>query len=111
MPRLNKKQMRKVCPRGHKLGRKNLTPAGDCRECRRLYADYIGGVANQLKTHCPAGHAYEGDNLQVFKRGKYKIRSCRECRRLWGKEYYRTVLKPKLHPGKVGRPRNAPPTP
>jgi len=105
MARLTLKQRRKVCPRGHKLGRANLTPSGDCKECRRLLKGYKGGVTNGLKTHCPAGHAFEGDNLYVYQRGKYKIRTCRECRRLRTSEYYYRVLKQKLHPGKRGRPR------
>lgn len=33
---------------------------------------------NTLKTHCPRGHAYEGDNVYVNPRGE---RHCRTCRR------------------------------
>lgn len=92
MAQLTEKQRRKVCPRGHKLGRANLTPDGHCKACRRLHykRGWKGGVANDLKTHCPAGHPYQGDNLNVYQRGKYKIRSCRECKRIKARWYYRS---------------------
>lgn len=35
--------------------------------------------ANAAKTHCPQGHAYEGDNLLISSQGG---RGCRECHRL-----------------------------
>jgi hypothetical protein len=34
--------------------------------------------AGRAKTHCPKGHAYDGDNLIVWTDGK---RRCRECER------------------------------
>lgn len=34
---------------------------------------------NQLKTHCPRGHAYAGDNLLTQKSGKYRVRRCKVC--------------------------------
>lgn len=34
-----------------------------------------------LKTHCPHGHPYEGDNLYIGRRG-HKDRRCRECARI-----------------------------
>lgn len=37
-----------------------------------------GDRHNAKKTHCPAGHPYEGDNLYVTKQG---YRGCRECKR------------------------------
>jgi hypothetical protein len=30
------------------------------------------------KTHCPSGHSYSGDNLYVYKNGRW--RGCRACR-------------------------------
>ena len=40
-------------------------------------------AANARKTHCPAGHPYEGENLFVIaKRG---IRKCRACHRVTAK--------------------------
>lgn len=36
------------------------------------------GARNAVKTHCPAGHPYVGDNLYVMPSGK---RVCRQCRR------------------------------
>ena len=35
--------------------------------------------SRQHKTHCPAGHPYEGDNLRYTKTGK---RTCRTCQRI-----------------------------
>lgn len=41
-------------------------------------------VAYAKRTHCPNGHAYEGENLMIetIKRGdrQYEARRCRECR-------------------------------
>jgi hypothetical protein len=34
--------------------------------------------ANKMKTHCPQGHPYSGDNLIVKKTGS---RGCRQCRK------------------------------
>lgn len=39
------------------------------------------GAANAVKTHCPEGHPYEGDNLYV--NPKTKRRTCRACQRLY----------------------------
>lgn len=36
------------------------------------------GAYNKIKTHCPRGHEYAGDNLRIDTRGK---RSCRTCNR------------------------------
>jgi hypothetical protein len=41
---------------------------------------------NARKTHCPAGHAFEGDNLYTEPAGK---RRCRRCRRLAARERMR----------------------
>lgn len=38
-----------------------------------------------LRTHCPEGHAYEGDNIYLSPKG---VRHCRECRRRWSVEQY-----------------------
>lgn len=40
----------------------------------------MGGRRNAAKTHCPAGHPYEGNNLRVSAGG---ARSCRACAREW----------------------------
>ena len=42
--------------------------------------------ANKKKTHCIRGHEYAGDNLIVDKKGH---RSCRECRKIFGKRQAR----------------------
>jgi hypothetical protein len=38
-----------------------------------------GADYNRTKTHCPKGHPYSGDNLILYKYGKYTFRRCREC--------------------------------
>jgi hypothetical protein len=36
-----------------------------------------GGNAESLKTHCPQGHPYAGDNLSVWKNGRQRV--CKTC--------------------------------
>ena len=38
------------------------------------------GAINLAKTHCPAGHAYSGDNLYVNPKGRRECRICRKAR-------------------------------
>jgi hypothetical protein len=38
------------------------------------------------KTHCPKGHAYEGENLILRIRGRFTSRECRECKRAFSRE-------------------------
>lgn len=45
---------------------------------RRGGAGASGAAIQTAKTHCPKGHAYEGDNLYICPEGK---RHCVECRR------------------------------
>lgn len=81
------------CAAGHLLAGENLgwTSAGKryCRPChirrttennrKRREAerpeDWAKVEWNSLKTHCPQGHPYEGDNLKITKNG----RACRQC--------------------------------
>lgn len=54
-----------------------------CRECGRLRKrEKYGheGIAARLRTHCPKGHRYAGDNL-IISRGRRYCRSCRNARR------------------------------
>lgn len=44
----------------------------------KKFAPYKSG--NCLKTHCPKGHPYSGDNLYIHP--KSKRRDCRKCRKL-----------------------------
>lgn len=39
------------------------------------------------RTHCPQGHAYEGDNIAWVNQGGRKTRACRECRRVQSLAY------------------------
>ena len=41
-------------------------------------------AAHAAKTHCPAGHAYAGDNLYLYSDGR---RKCRECDRQRNRAY------------------------
>lgn len=68
------------CPRGHEYAGNNLriNPAGkrQCRQCDSFYNRRAREVAaakqgktlqlySALKTHCPQGHPYAGDNLVI----------------------------------------------
>jgi HNH endonuclease len=35
-------------------------------------------IHNGARTHCPQGHPYSGDNLRIYRGGRY----CRECNRI-----------------------------
>jgi hypothetical protein len=62
-----------------------------CAECDRIdhsersreQAASSGRVAQQARTHCPAGHPYSGDNLIVvtYPDGRFRQRVCRACKR------------------------------
>jgi hypothetical protein len=41
---------------------------------------------NSLKTHCPRGHEYAGDNLGVYRQGS---RYCRACKRVKDRDWHR----------------------
>lgn len=58
-----------------------------CRECRNEWArGRTPGVAPALRTHCPQGHPYSGDNLYVTPTGE---RGCRTCHRERQRARYR----------------------
>jgi hypothetical protein len=105
MPQLKKSLTRLVCPAGHGLTGPNRRPNGECVACLRKARKWKGNPVNRDKTHCPAGHPYEGYNLGKYKRGKNTIRYCRACRAKRAREYYWAVVKPLKHPGLPGRPR------
>jgi len=45
---------------------------------------------NEMKTHCPSGHPYIGDNVRMFKNKKGNdCRKCRECEKLRAREIRR----------------------
>ena len=51
-----------------------------------------GRQVNQVKTHCPKGHPYSGDNLHIKPNGKRHCRAChreRELKRLRNDPEYR----------------------
>jgi HNH endonuclease len=35
------------------------------------------------RTHCAKGHEYTTDNTYLAQRGKYTVRVCRKCNRVW----------------------------
>lgn len=42
-----------------------------------------------VKTHCPRGHAYEGENLRLYRNRKGSVlRMCRECGRIHNRTHY-----------------------
>ena len=116
MVMLSKVLSRQRCPNGHILGPNNRTIEGKCQVCRTLAErlrrapDYVPGIANFKKTHCPKGHPYSGDNLQVIVRpgrrpgSKTVTRIYRTCRRAQARNRYWTKIKEK-HPRTPGRPR------
>jgi hypothetical protein len=81
------------CQRGHAFTPENtqtkVNGTRECRTCRRVNQEralvrtrvlIAVGLKEppRLKTHCPQGHSYSGDNLYLDPRGAQK---CRECRR------------------------------
>lgn len=87
------REKKTACKYGHEFTEENtyVSPAGarQCRTCRaersnkhRASAGIVQnpgvgyGGANRVKTHCPQGHPYEGDNLRRGKDGK---RLCYAC--------------------------------
>jgi len=73
----------------HVLAEVGRTTAGSCAACardrHRESHGWKGGLPSGDRTHCPAGHAYEGDNLYVVpQRG---VRHCRACTRENARKY------------------------
>jgi hypothetical protein len=89
---LSAKNMAKThCDRGHEFTPENtyvkVLPDGresrQCHACRRLSKSFKGDadapvVRNEVKTHCPKGHAYDEENTCLSPQGS---RMCRICRR------------------------------
>lgn len=89
------------CPQGHPYGGKNLSVGVNgersCKTCKRdrkrqrlrekRLADgkYVLPPASQ-RTHCPNGHAYQGDNLRIATNGQ---RVCKTCSRDRAREHWR----------------------
>jgi hypothetical protein len=42
---------------------------------------------NKVKTHCPKGHEYTGENLFFSVKDGIKIRRCKECSRIMSRDY------------------------
>lgn len=41
------------------------------------------------RTHCPQGHAYDGDNVRIYiDPSGYRHRGCKTCKRDWERRYY-----------------------
>lgn len=84
------------CKRGHELTADNIyeDPKGErfCRMCKRILSHQwkVNRAASEgrvlklpaaLRTHCPQGHAYSGENLVIKYDG---ARACRQCMRAAG---------------------------
>ena len=91
------------CPHGHPYAGDNLyvDPSGyrRCRACKDIARAVASGVTqpgyqlspslggrlhgqgrgsnNRVKTHCPKGHPYTGDNLYVDPKGNRRCRACK----------------------------------
>ena len=65
-------------------------------------------MPREKKTHCPKGHAYEGDNVAVYKPqgliDKFAYRVCKTCSRERAKEQ-QARIKAGIPPGPRGRPK------
>lgn len=90
------------CKRGHELNADNArteyrskSTARVCRICdnenaRRTYRERMerqGKAVGKVKTHCPQGHPYSGENLYINPNGN---RVCRECARAATMRWYRS---------------------
>lgn len=65
-----------------------LRPEGHAEWCAEVAErNRLSAIAadNRLKTHCPQGHAYQGDNLVMYGDG---VRRCRTCRTAAKRESY-----------------------
>ncbi len=58
----------------------HLEPVTLAENVRRGGLVANAGAVNRAKTHCPRGHAYDGENTYTSKAGK---RHCRACARLF----------------------------
>lgn len=57
-----------------------------CKEnLRRGLTSATAAARQKVKTHCPLGHPYEGDNLYLLPQGKG--RACRTCARIRGQAF------------------------
>lgn len=78
-----------LCRVRHCVNPAHLEPVTTAENSRRSplsEAVFARGVSLQLsKTHCPKGHAYEGDNLIPLPKGG---RACRECKRARFRDWY-----------------------
>lgn len=63
-----------LCRVRHCVNPDHLEPVTSAENTRRGLIP----LSKWTKTHCPQGHPYEGDNVQIDKRG---ARHCRTCRR------------------------------
>lgn len=61
-----------------------VTQKENCNRGMTGKAPGTTGERNKLKTHCPSGHEYSGENLKIYKDGK---RRCRDCMREKSKIY------------------------
>lgn len=60
-------------------GPAHLEAVTKSQNIRRGLGPQILGDRNRLKTHCPQGHPYAGDNLYVYDGKTHRSRMCRAC--------------------------------
>lgn len=66
----------------------HLEPVSQGENVRRGDAGLETGARQRAKTHCPAGHAYTGENTRVDRHGK---RSCLTCERTGDRDRKRAM--------------------
>lgn len=81
---------RPFCHRGHEIAVVGRTKAGKCKACVSLRNKARWDKpARAERTHCPAGHPYDGDNLRIVKTKTGTGRRCRTCDNIRNQEQYR----------------------
>lgn len=70
----------------------------------------VGEHPNRLKTHCPKGHPYDGENLYLDPKGYRRCRACKlkarqekRWRETGGRSSYRALVGPKRPNQNVGK--------
>lgn len=76
-----------LCRFRHCVNPDHLEPVTHAENVRRGH----NGRHNKVKTHCPTGHAYIGDNIKWYQGRRY----CRECHRIDGRRYKAALKAPR----------------
>lgn len=80
------KHLHHVCGVRNCVNPWHLTPLDPSEHARGCHTPNSITAKNKLKTHCPKGHPFSGDNLELLRGGG---RRCRQCGRDRAREYAR----------------------